>query len=399
MFEIGTLLLSSILIAIISDRIRIPYSVGLMLGGAALSLTDVHVGITLSPDLMQMVILPALIFEAALSLDWESTRDEALNILIIAVTGVLVTMATCAAGLHFLLDWPIAPALVFGSLVAATDPVAVLSVFRNHRVSERLRAVIQGESLINDGLAATLFLLTVAWANGEAVTAATVTWELGKSIGGGIVCGMASAFAASLVAGRTRDGLVEISITILAAYGSYIAAHSMDMSGILASLSAGIVLWQLRPLSSLTQSDQSNVGPFWRFAAFVANSVVFILIGVNEAKMIDLDLALPVLAAFVLMLVARILTVYPVSGTLISRISRPFEASDARILVWGGLRGALPLALALSLPSETPMRATIIPVAFGVVALSMLLQGLSLPFVLRRWKSADAERTEDTAAA
>lgn len=383
MAAIGILITSAILIAIICQRIRIPYAVGLICGGFVLSLLSVKVGIALSSKLILVAILPALIFDAAISLDWSATRSSLSGIILIAVVGVLLTGGICAAGLHFLLAWPWAASSVFGALIAATDPVAVLAIFKNHPVPRRLRALVQGESLLNDGVAATIFMLVVGWTKGQSIGVGIVSWSLFKSIAGGIACGAVATLIASILIGRTRDELVEISITILVAYGSYTIADSLGMSGILASLTAGLLLRNLQAFIHISKSGRSAIGPFWRFAAFAANSIVFILIGINEARISFEEEVVPVAVAFVLILAARAMTIYPFTW-LTRRTGYPFRPGTQHVLFWGGLRGALPLALALSIPSGLPMRATVVTVAFGVVAVSLLLQGLSLPALLRR---------------
>ncbi len=296
MFQVGILIFSAVLIAIVSAHIRIPYAVGLLCGGFVLSLLSIDLGIVLSPGLILTAILPALIFDAAISLNWRVTRRSLFGIVTIACAGVLLAMTACAVGMHYMLGWPWRSALLFGALIAATDPVAVLAVFKEHPVPERLKAMVQGESLLNDGIAATLFLLAASWAQGGEIDVLTVSISLGKSIGGGIACGAAVAFAATILAGKTGDELVEIAITILAAYCSYMLAHGLGMSGILASLTAGLVLCQLQSRSAFSQAGRSSVGPFWSFAAFAANSIVFILIGAREARTAiwgDLGAAIP----------------------------------------------------------------------------------------------------------
>jgi len=366
----------------LSKRLHIPYAIGLMLAGAALAAISVDLGISLSPDLILLVLLPALIFEAAITLDWRKVKDTFPSIILIAFLAVIVTMAVVAAGLVWVLNFPFPSAFLFGALIAATDPVAVLAIIREKDVPDRFRATIQGESLINDGLAATLFLLILGWSQGESIGAASASWTLAKSIGGGVVCGIAGALLASFLAGRTQDDLVEITITILAAYGSYLVAHIFGMSGILAALTAGILLCNVQPLSGITDQGLSSVTGFWRFASFAANSIIFLLIGASEAKLIDLSLMGVTIAAFALMMVGRAVAVY-LSGIILSTMGRSVPMSSQHLLVWGGLRGALPLALVLSIPADQALRGELVTITFGVVAISLVVQSLGLPLLLR----------------
>ena len=314
--------------------------------------------------------------------------------LALATLGVLLCAATVAGGLVRLLRWEIEPALPFGALTAATDPIAVIELLRESRVTGRLRLILEAESLVNDGVAAVLFSLVLAWAahpSGAAGSPFGVVEALIKIAGGGVAVGLVSGLAAVAVAGTSDDYLVETAVTAVAAFGSLLVAERIGASGVLATVTAGIVMGNLGVLTgsktgfglALTAHGRTFVLQFWEFAAFLANSLVFLLIGSAMAT-IDFSregwraLALAVLFA----LAGRAVAVYPV-GLALAPTRWAVPLNEQHLLWWGGLRGALALALALALPYDLAQRADILIVAFAVVAFSVIVQGLTAPFALR----------------
>lgn len=385
------LLVAAIFVAMIARRVHLPYTVGLVLMGIILALTRVETEASLTHDFIFDVILPPLLFEAAISLHWNELRRDALPVLILATFGVVISAVVVAAGLVGLLGWPISSALVFGVLIAATDPVAVIAMFKDTGVKGRLRLLVESESLLNDGVAAVMFALVLGWSlmsAGPTISSVEAAWALIKTAGGGVVIGLLCGGAAILVAGRTSDHLVETALTTVAAYGSFLLAEALHMSGVLATVAAGVLMGNLGVLAApernrLSSRGREVVNAFWEFAAFIANSLVFLLIGVTVAGISFRDLGwTALLIAVALVLIGRALSVYP--------LCLPFRWSHWRVpireqhvLWWGGLRGALALALALALPPSLPMRNEIVVATFGVVAFSVIMQGLTMPALLR----------------
>jgi monovalent cation:H+ antiporter, CPA1 family len=391
-FRALALLGLAILVAIAARRLKLPYTIGLVLAGAGLAAARVDAGLALTHDLIFDVVLPPLLFEAALNLRWREFRRELVPVLALATIGVLLCAGVVAAGLVHWVGWPLESALVFGALISATDPIAVIALLREARASGRLRLLIEAESLINDGTAAVLFATILAWAAHDPSQASgafpVATAFLGIA-GGGLLVGLAVGFVATLIAGRTDDHLVEAALSAVAAFGSFLIAERFHASGVLATVAAGIVMGNLgvlgpeeRPNLRLTPRGRTFVLEFWEFAAFLANSLVFLLIGSALAG-VDFGregwrtLALGILLA----LLGRAAAVYPIGLLFIrSRWAIPFK--EQHLLWWGGLRGALALALALALPPDLPHREDILIVAFAVVAFSIVVQGLTAPFAL-----------------
>jgi CPA1 family monovalent cation:H+ antiporter len=382
----------AMLVAIVARRLRLPYTVGLVLAGLGLALTRVDFGVTLTHDVIFDVILPALLFEAALSIRWSELKRDLAPVLALSTLGVALGAATVAAGLKFLLGWPIGPALAFGALIAATDPIAVIALLRESGVKGRLKLVIESESLLNDGVAALLFSLVLGafYGAGDPPTALDVAAQALLIAGGGAAIGAVGAGLAIIVAGRTQDYLVETALTTVAAYGTFLIAERVGASGVLATVTAGLMMGNLGVLAddarpfALSPHGRVFVVAFWQFAAFVANSLVFLLIGLAMAA--TPAHAFAALAEIVaLALAGRAATVYPVA-LLFARSRWAIPWPQRHFLWWSGLRGALALALALSLSPSAPYRDEIVVAAFAVVAFSVLVQGLAAKPALRLLK-------------
>jgi CPA1 family monovalent cation:H+ antiporter len=382
-WTLGLLLFVASLVAMITRRLNLPYSVGLVTAGIALALLPFGLEMPLTPELVFTVFLPPLIFEAAIQIPWRPFRRELPLLLLLVTVGVVLAAAIVAAGMHYLVGWSWLGAAFFGILIAATDPVSVIAMFRTVDVEERLHLLVESESLLNDGVAAVGFAILVAIAAGGAATPAAIGSQLVLTVFGGIAAGAVVAGPLLLIAGRTTDHLVEITLTTLAAFGSFLLAEHFHMSGVLAALTAGLLVGNVGWMGSISDSGRPAVLSFWEYAAFLANSLIFILIGGREAN-ISLGPLLSVAAvATLLSLIGRAATVYPI-GWMFRRSALHIPGAYQHVLWWGGLRGALALALALALPANIAERDDIISVAFAVVAFSIFVQGLTMSGLMRR---------------
>ncbi len=382
------LLVVAILVAIVARRLRLPYTVGLVAAGMALALSRIDMGISLTHDIIFDVILPPLLFEAALNLRWKDLSAEAVPILVLSIAGVAISATVTYFGMHGLLGWPVAPALIFAVLIAATDPVAVIALFKDLGITGRIRLLVESESLFNDGIAAVLFALALSWITGGE-SGGMAPWQMLLSISaGGITVGVLVGLAALLVAGRTNDRVTEAAVTVVVSYGGFLLAENLHFSGVLATVASGLVIgaggFKLGGRHiGLSQNGQAFALELWEFLAFLANSVVFLLIGIS-ASQIDFDALgyLPLLATIAIVLVSRAASVYPISACFKGSRWR-IGAGEQHVLFWAGLRGALGLALVLSLPRSMPMRATVVIATFGVVTFCVVVQGLTMPLLLR----------------
>ncbi|MGO9390609.1 cation:proton antiporter [Rhodoblastus sp.] len=386
--QIMSVLAVAMIVALVARRVNLPYTVGLVVVGVVLALSKVDFGLHLTRDFIFDLILPPLLFEAAITLSWPQLRRNIVPILVLSTFGTIMSAGVVAWGTAWLLGWPASSALVFGALIAATDPVAVIAMFKENKVKGRLRLLVESESLFNDAAAAVLFVIALAWSQSaeNARTGIEMIGAMVLIIAGGIAIGALCGGAALIVAWRSSEHLILAVLTMVAAYGSFLIAEYFHASGVLATVTAGLMMANfhlLRGKSFLSPRGREFILGIWDFAAFLANSVVFFLIGVAVAAMPFRFYGTALLISVVVVLLGRALTVYPLSF-LFLRSRWTISLREQHILWWGGLRGALALALALSMPPTLPLRDEIVVVTFGVVAFSIVVQGLTMPLLLRR---------------
>jgi CPA1 family monovalent cation:H+ antiporter len=378
------LLLIAAIVAIVTRRLKLPYSVGLVAAGMAVSLLPFVPKIALTKDLIFTGLLPPLLFEAAFYLPWKELRRDLPVVAVLATAGVLISAAITTVGMHFLAQWQWISALIFGVLIAATDPVSVIAVFREAGSHGRLRLLIEAESLLNDGTAAVGFGITVALASGHRLSTPDMLRIAVITTGGGILCGALIGQLAMSLMMNTEDHLVETTCTSIAAWGSFLLADSLHLSGVFATITAGLILGNVATNGPMTPRGKEAVQSFWEYAAFLANSAIFLLIGMQDASH-EFGLVLSAaIIAIVAVTLGRAAAIYPLcllfAGSHL-KVSRRHQ----HVLFWGGLRGALALALVLGLPADIPGRDAIVRVSFAVVAFSIFVQGLTIAPLLRKF--------------
>ncbi|MEK6336447.1 MAG: sodium:proton antiporter [Acidobacteriota bacterium] len=388
--RIEILLLVAAVVAMIARRLRVPYTIGLVFAGIALALSPFAPDLELTKQLVFTLFLPPLIFEAAFQLRWPELRRDLPVILIFATIGVALSAAATALGMHFLARWSWISATIFGVLIAATDPVAVIAMFKDAKVHGRIRLLVEAESLFNDATAAVAFAIVLVLASGQGVGWLGISKALFIVIIGSVVCGAAVAGVVLLLAGAMDDHLVEITFTAVAAFGSFLLAEHFHLSGVLATLTTGLMLGNIGHLA-IAIKERKAVEEFWEYAAFAANSLIFLLIGMRLANQDYRFVLWPALIAIVLVLAGRALAIYPLS-LIFARSSRRISSRHQHVLFWGGLRGALALALALGLPPEIADREAIITVAFAVVAFSIFVQGLTVRPLLQKLDESSSRK-------
>ena len=381
--QIGVLLLVATLVAVLARRVHLPYTVGLVLTGALLAASHLVPPTPLTKQLIYSVFLPPLVFEAAFNIPWRELRRDLSVILTLATAGVLLSAGLTAAGMHYIAAWPWAAAGLFGVLIAATDPVAVIATFRDAGVVGRLRVLVEAESLFNDGTAAVALGMTLAVVQGGTITGAGLGASFFLTFFGGTLCGLLVSGVALLLAGHTDDHLLEIAFTTVAAYGSFLLAEHFHLSGVMASLAAGLLIGNAGSLGAFTDKGRVAVELVWEYLAFVVNSLIFLLIGLRLTHENFGAVWGSAVTAILVVVVSRALSVYPCCA-LFARTSRRVAWGDQHVLVWGGLRGALALALVLGLPPALPQRVEITTAAFAVVAFSVILQGVTMKPLLRK---------------
>ena len=377
------LLLIAGVVAMLARRFRVPYSVGLVITGSILSFFPFFSDVPLTKDLIFNVFLPPLVFEAAIQIHWKELRKQFPVLLMLVTVGLCLSAAVTALGMRYLAGWEWVSALLFGALIAATDPVSVIATFKEAGVHGRLRLLVEAESLLNDGMAAVAFAVILAAVAGSTPSISSIAGTLVVTIAGGVLCGGMVAGAILLLLGRTEDSLVEFTFTTVAAYGSFLLAEHFHFSGVLSSLTAGLLVGNLGALGALCPRGTETITAYWEYLGFLANSVIFIIIGIHESHRDFASAWVPAFIAILLVILGRAFAVYPccaVFGRSVLRV----QGNHQLVLFWGGLRGALALALALGLPPWVPNREAIISVTFAVVAFSIFAQGLSMTPLLRR---------------
>ncbi len=384
--EIEIFLILAALVSILSRRLHVPISVGLVLAGIFLTFFHYTAKIVLTKDLIFNVFLPPLVFEAAFNLQWREVKRDLGLILVLATGGVMVSAGVTAIGVHYLLHWEWVGAIVFGSLIAATDPVSVVSVFKESNFRGRLRTLVEAESLFNDVTAVVAFGLALSLIQSLSVDVLHLSASLVTISAGSLFCGFAVSGLVLLISGRTDDHLVESLLTFIGAFGSFIMAEELHFSGVLACVVAGLVIGNTGKLSTLSPRGRESLDAVWEYIVFVANSLIFILIGYREAHENFLTGWGSIVTGIGIVLISRAAAIYPLCA-LFSRSPSRVEPVYQHLLFWGGLRGALALALVLGLPPELPHVHEIVTVSFAVVAFSIFVQGLTIIPLLRRMEN------------
>ncbi|HEX2979576.1 MAG TPA: Na+/H+ antiporter [Anaerolineaceae bacterium] len=374
-----SLLLLSAVVMVITQRLRIPYTVGLVLVGLGLAFFGRIPLEPIAPELILALLVPALVFEAAYHLDITELRRNLPVLLMLVIPGVILTTLLVGGLVSFGTGMALSTALVFGALISATDPVAVVALFRTLGVPRRLQVLLEGESLLNDGTAIVIFNLMLAFALTGSFNLISGIGEFVVVAGGGILVGVLFGMLVSYLIGKIDNYLVETTLTTVLAYGSYLIAEEvLGVSGVLAVVAAGLATGNIGP-KGMSPTTRIVIFNFWEYAAFLANSFVFLLIGLQ----IDLGLLvnyLPAIAmAVVAVLLARLVIIYGLSW-----VGKTIPMSWKRVMFWGGLRGAISLALALSLSANLENRVQLQVMAFGVVLFSILAEGLTMKPLIHR---------------
>ncbi len=382
-FTFVSLLLIISLVAMLARRTRVPYTVALVLAGLAIGLSNVLPGVQLTPGLVLLVFLPALIFDSAFRLDLQHLMDNRRPIAILAIPAPLISMLVVGAILHWAVGLDLPLALLFGALISATDPVSVAATFKELGVPRRLSYIIEGESLFNDGMAIVLYrILVLMILTGEFSLVGNIARFLFVVAGGGIL-GFVVGYVFSLLLRRIDDHLVEITLTTVLAYGTYLLADSFHLSGVIAVVVAGVIIGNYGARTGMSPTTKITLDSFWEYIAFVVNSLVFLLIGMEISLPLITQNLYPIALAIVAVFGARALISYltPLLGRFFSKA--PIPLTWRHTLFWGGLRGSLSVAVALSIPTTIQGRDQILVMTFGVVLFSLLAQGLTMRPLLR----------------
>ncbi len=406
---IVVLLLIALGVALLARWAKLPYTLGLVGVGLLIGIFHLLPGVILTPDIVLFIFLPALLFEGAWNLEQRELLRNWLPITLLAGPGLGISVVIVGLILHITvgLSWEVA--LLIGAILSPTDPVAVIALLRRLAIAPRLRILIEGESLFNDGVAAALTQVLLGLALGSAAAgvaviqqstnggqiAGEIALSLLQLMGGGIALGLVIGYLVSRLVRYVDDHLIETSITTVVAYGTYLLADTVHVSGILAVITAALILGSYGRKTGMATHTQEAVDGVWEFAAYIANSLLFLLVGLEIGRFPLTTALAAIIWSVVSVVVGRALMIYLLIP-LYNLIARHLAATRLgpwiapgliprrwRLLLLGtGLRGALSLALALSLPLATPNRDELILIVYGVVLVTLLGQGFGLRFLL-----------------
>lgn len=389
-------LLVVVSVAVFVRRVNLPYTIALVVMGLVLgSLRWFGVGSSLptfelTREVILFVFLPPLLFVASFDLEFESLKENLSAVLLLAVPGVGLGAFLIAAMLNLSLGRSFETVLVFGALIAATDPISVLAIFKRLGAPQRLSTIVEGESLFNDGVAIVLFgvvldIATTSTSTSVHSIASAVAEFLKVSAGGGLA-GLLIGMLATSVMRRIDDHLIEITITTIVAFGSFLVAEELHFSGVIAVVVAGLVLGRARD-SVMSPTTRVTLGSFWEYVGFLGNSMIFLLMGMRIAVP-ELLRNLPTIGLVMVVVVMSRTAIVGLVNAALRIIHQEIPWRWAGVVSWAGLRGAVALALALSLPLNLAGRDWIELMTFGVVLVSLLLQGMTMQPLLN-WLGLD----------
>jgi monovalent cation:H+ antiporter, CPA1 family len=360
-------------VSIVTEQLRVPYTIALVITGLVIGTLHLAPPITVTPEILLTLLIPPLLFEGGLRLPPRHLKTYGGLIGLLAVPGTILTALAIGWTVKGLFHLDMRSALLLGAIVSAIDPVSVLAFLREARLDARLGAVLEGEAVLNDGVAIILFTIIAGSATAGFIgPSLQFIWLLG----GGVVVGGLVAAATAYAMGHTQQPLVEALGSLIAALSALLVANAVGASGVIAVVVAGVVFGSYGP-RHLTDFGRETVSTTWAVIAFLANSMLFLLIGLEVPAALLVHHGLIIVAVIAAAFAIRVVIVF--ACTSLWRTRTDFLPPAWRYpLIWGGLRGGVAIALALGLDRAIPGRESIVAGAFGVVVFTLLVQGASI---------------------
>lgn len=371
-------LLAAAVIAVAAEQLRFPYTIALVLAGLAAGYLRLPVRVAITPQgLLTLLILP-LLFDGGLHLTVADLRAYRSLVGLLAVGGTLVAATVIGAAGTVLWHLPLRSAFLLGAIASAIDPASVIALVREANLDRRLGTILEGEAVLNDAVAIVLFTL------GSAPTFPGPTAAMGQFLwllGAGGIIGIAVAFGIIVGLRRIQQHLIESLGSVILMIAAFICADAVHASGIIAVVMAGIVLGNYGP-PNLTEAGRVTMVTLWEVIVFLANSALFLLIGLAVPLKPLIDLAGPIAVIIAAALLSRAAAVYGFAAACGRRAAIPMAWQH--VLVWGGLRGGVAIALVLSLAPGLPDRHEVAAAIYSLILFTLVVQGLSMHRVLRR---------------
>jgi CPA1 family monovalent cation:H+ antiporter len=395
------LIAAAALVGLVVRRLTIPYTVALVILGVFATTFIPGERVEFSPELVLLVLLPGLVFEASLRIDLGDLRRSFGAVALLAVPGVLISAAIVAAVLNVATGLPPTLGFVVGSMVAATDPVAVVSTFKQLGSPRRLATLIESESLFNDGTALVVFAVALRAAVGP-VSALDAIVSMAVTVAISAIIGFAAGYVVSRLIATVDDHLIELTLSLVAAYGTYLLADRLHQSGIIATVVAGLLIGNYGRRIGMSERTQDALDTVWEFFAYLLTALVFLLVGLAISVAQLLDVVPSIAWGVVAILVGRALVVYGLLGGASRLAMMTLRRSLVpiawlHVIFWAGLRGAVAVAMALSLPADFPERRLLQEITFGIILFTLLVQGTTVEWVIERVGAGRALPGEDAA--
>ena len=389
------LLLSVTVLSAAARAINVPYPIVMVIGGVLLGLVPGLPDVQLDPDLVLLVFLPPLLYTGAFFANLRDLRDDLRPISLLSIGLVIATVIVVAVVAHAYIDdlsWPVC--FVLGAIVGPTDPVAATTIMRRLGVPRRMVSIVEGESLLNDATALVAYKIALAAVGGAAFSLLDASWDFLWKASGGILIGVAVGFVIAEVRKRLDDPLIENTIGLLTAYAAYVPAEQLELSAVLAAVTAGCYVGWRAPEIAGAETRLQGFG-MWELLQFLLNALLFVLIGLQLRSIVDSlgDFSAATLLGYGALVSAAVIVTRLVWQFTIVYVIRALDRREsvrARrspwqsrfVIGWSGMRGAVSLAAALALDSSIPQRDLLVFLTFAVIFTTLVLQGLTLPWVI-----------------